>query len=102
MAARPAGGTLDTMTENAPFIHQDTETQTTGTQTTGTQTSPRLFRRSRTDRMLGGVCGGLAETLGVDAALLRIALVAATLLGFGAGAVIYLVCWLVVPEADQS
>jgi phage shock protein C len=64
------------------------------------QTSPRLFRRSRTDRMLGGVCGGLAEVLGVDAALLRIALVAATLLGFGAGAVIYLVCWLVVPETS--
>ena len=67
-----------------------------------TYSAPRLFRRSRTDRMLGGVCGGLAETLGVDAALLRVALVAVTLLGFGAGAVIYLVCWLVVPEADPS
>lgn len=89
MAARRPGGTLDTMTENVPVNDP-------------TQTSPRLFRRSRTDRMLGGVCGGLAVTLGVDAALLRIALVAATVLGFGAGVVIYLVCWLVVPEADYS
>ncbi len=35
--------------------------------------------------MLGGVCGGLATTLGVDAAILRIALVVATVLGFGLG-----------------
>lgn len=80
------------MTENV-LINDPTTDSTTADST------PRLFRRSRTDRMLGGVCGGLAETLGVDAALLRIALVAATLLGFGAAAVIYLVCWLAVPEA---
>jgi phage shock protein PspC (stress-responsive transcriptional regulator) len=99
MAARPAGGTLGIMTENAPFNDQ-TYPPVAGTP--ATQYSPRLFRRSRTDRMLGGVCGGLAESLGVDAALLRIGLVAATLLGFGAGAVIYIVCWLVVPEADPA
>jgi phage shock protein PspC (stress-responsive transcriptional regulator) len=34
----------------------------------------------------------------VAAALVRILLVGATLLGFGAGAVIYLACWLIVPE----
>jgi phage shock protein C len=50
--------------------------------------------------MLGGVCGGAAQALGVDAAILRIGLVAATVLGFGAGAVIYLACWLLVPEEE--
>ncbi|SHE78536.1 PspC domain-containing protein [Streptoalloteichus hindustanus] len=58
----------------------------------------RRFRRSRANRMLGGVCGGAATMLGVDAALLRVLLVAATLFGFGAGALLYLVCWLLVPE----
>ncbi len=48
--------------------------------------------------MISGVCGGAAALLGVDAALLRIALVAATVLGFGAGALIYLACWVLVPE----
>lgn len=71
-----------------------------------TENSPvqtaRTLRRSRTDRMLGGVCGGIAEQIGVDAAILRIALVAATLLGFGAGAVIYLACWLLMPEAETA
>lgn len=65
---------------------------------TETVSRVRQFRRSRSDRMVGGVCGGLARMLGADAALVRILLVAATLLGFGTGAVIYLACWLIVPE----
>lgn len=56
------------------------------------------LRRSRTDRMVAGVCGGIARMFNMDAALVRILLVAATLLGFGTGAVIYLVAWAIVPE----
>jgi phage shock protein C len=58
----------------------------------------KKLRRSRDDRMVAGVCGGVAKLLGVDAALLRILLVAATLFGFGAGALLYLACWILVPE----
>jgi phage shock protein C len=58
------------------------------------------LRRSRTDRMLGGVCGGLAESLGVDAALLRIGLVALTALGAGSGVVLYAAVWILAPETD--
>jgi phage shock protein C len=58
----------------------------------------RKLRRSLDDRMVAGVCGGAAKLLGVDAAILRIILVAATLLGFGTGALIYIACWLLVPE----
>ena len=60
------------------------------------------LRRSRTDRMLGGVCGGLAKSLDVDAALLRIGLVALTLVGFGLGAVIYLAAWILAPVDDSE
>jgi phage shock protein C len=66
---------------------------------TDTDTRPaRTLRRSRSDRMVAGVCGGVAAMFGIDAALVRISLVAATLLGFGAGAILYLICWMVVPE----
>jgi phage shock protein C len=58
----------------------------------------RKLRRSRTDRMVAGVCGGWAHVLGVDTALLRILLVAATILGFGTGAVLYLICWILMPQ----
>jgi phage shock protein C len=55
------------------------------------------LRRSRTDRMLGGVCGGLGAELDIDPLLLRIALVVATVLGFGFAAVLYVVLWIMVP-----
>ncbi|GAA2969000.1 PspC domain-containing protein [Actinokineospora diospyrosa] len=60
----------------------------------------RKFRRSRSDRMVAGVCGGIARAMGVEAPIVRIGLVAATLLGFGTGAVIYLACWILLPEED--
>ena len=65
-----------------------------------TTTPTKTLRRSRTDRMVAGVCGGLARTFGLDPALIRVLLVAATILGLGTGAVLYLVCWLVIPEED--
>lgn len=65
---------------------------------------PPRFRlqRSRTDRMLGGVCGGLASSLGVDVTLLRIGLVALTVLGAGIGVVFYVAAWILAPEADVA
>ena len=57
--------------------------------------TPRL-RRSATDRMLGGVCGGLAEYTGIDTTLWRVAFVALTLLG-GSGVLFYAVLWVLVP-----
>jgi phage shock protein C len=62
----------------------------------------RTFRRSRENRMLAGVCGGAAELLGVDAALLRVAMVVGTVFFAGAGVVLYAACWLLVPEADSE
>jgi phage shock protein C len=61
------------------------------------ETYTRKLRRSRTDKMVAGVCGGWADVLGIDAALLRILLVAATILGFGTGAILYLICWVIMP-----
>jgi phage shock protein C len=64
-------------------------------------TSSFRLRRSRTDRMLGGVCGGLAESLGADAALLRVLVVALTLVTGGAAAVVYAAAWLLAPEDER-
>lgn len=55
------------------------------------------LHRSRTDRMLAGVCGGLAETMGVDPSIVR--LIAVVLLITGGVAVpFYLVAWFVLPS----
>ncbi|NEK87736.1 PspC domain-containing protein [Blastococcus saxobsidens] len=58
----------------------------------------RPFLRSGTDRMAGGVCGGLAEYTGIDATLWRIGAVLFTLTG-GAGVIVYLLMWVLVPSA---
>jgi phage shock protein C len=60
---------------------------------------PFRLHRSRTERMIGGVCGGLAESLDVDVTLLRLAFVALTLLSGGIGIPLYIAAWIVVPEA---
>jgi phage shock protein PspC (stress-responsive transcriptional regulator) len=62
-----------------------------------------LLRRSYTDRMLGGVAGGLARYFGVDTMIVRIAFVVLTLVG-GAGIPLYLAGLLLIPDegSDQS
>jgi phage shock protein PspC (stress-responsive transcriptional regulator) len=52
--------------------------------------------------MVAGVCGGIASYLKVDAALIRVGLVVATILGFGTGALVYLACWVLMPEDDSN
>jgi len=57
--------------------------------------------RSRTDRMVGGVCGGLAAYLRIDATVIRLLFVLMAL-GSGAGVFIYLVLWFVLPSEGVS
>ena len=59
-------------------------------------TTKRLTR-STDDRWIAGICGGLADYTGLDATLIRVVLLVATILGAGSLIVIYLVCWLLIP-----
>ena len=56
--------------------------------------------RSRLDRMLGGVCGGLGKYLGIDSNLVRLFFVLFTLTG-GFGVLLYLALWLIFPVEDD-
>src|SRR5688572_33315992 len=58
---------------------------------------PQL-RRSGTDRMAGGVCGGLADYSGIDPLLWRVGFVGLTVAG-GAGILIYLLLWVLMPSS---
>jgi phage shock protein C len=59
--------------------------------------STRKLYRSRTNRQLAGVCGGLAQYFNIDATLIRVLFVVLAVLG-GSGLVIYLVLWVIVPR----
>jgi phage shock protein C len=62
---------------------------------------PRLLRRSRDDRVIGGVCAGLGRYLGVDPVLLRVAFVVLAIAG-GGGLLLYVVSWILIPEAREG
>ena len=55
------------------------------------------FRRSRSDRVLGGVCGGLGRTTGVESWVWRL-LFAVLFIFAGAGLLVYLLLWIFVPS----
>lgn len=58
----------------------------------------KKLQRDTQNRVLGGVCSGLANYFGVDAALIRVLFVFA-LLAFSAGFWLYIILWIVMPEA---
>ncbi len=64
------------------------------------ETTKRLYR-SRTNRKIEGVCGGLGEYFNVDPTLVRVLFALMALAG-GPGVVIYIVLWMVIPEAETE
>ncbi len=60
------------------------------------------LHRSRSNRMIAGVCGGLAEWLGWDPTLVRILYVVVSVVSAAfPGLLVYLVLWLVMPERQN-
>jgi phage shock protein C len=72
----------------------------TGTEsfTSGSGHPTRVLRRPREDRKLAGVCSGIARYLGVDVTLVRVLTVVLALWPPCLGLIVYLVCWIVMPQ----
>ncbi len=64
-------------------------------------THGQRLTRSRDERMLAGVCGGLAAYLGMDVTLMRVLWVAATFISGGLTLIAYPIFWLVMPESGR-
>ncbi len=62
--------------------------------------SRRKLVRRTDDRMVAGVCSGVAAYLGVDPTIVRLVAVIGTIFGFGSLLVVYLIAWLLMPEGD--
>ncbi|MDO4280354.1 MAG: PspC domain-containing protein [Peptococcaceae bacterium] len=56
--------------------------------------------RSRTQKMLAGVCGGIAEYFDADPTLVRLGWVIFTLC-YGAGILAYIICAIIMPQSPQ-
>ena len=58
----------------------------------------RKLRRSSTDYMLGGVCGGLADYFDLDPTLVRVAYVLLSVCSAFSGTLAYIILWIVMPK----
>jgi phage shock protein C len=63
----------------------------------------KRLMRSKTNRMVAGVCGGIGEYFGIDANIIRVVWIVITALsGFLPGILAYVLVWLVVPEGGEE
>ena len=60
--------------------------------------SGRVLRRSRSNRMIAGVCGGLAEFFGIESFWIRAAFLIALIPGGVPGILAYVILWIVIPS----
>ena len=54
--------------------------------------------RSENNRIIGGVCGGIGEYLGVDPTIVRLIWVLFAFISMGAGILVYIIAWIIIPE----
>jgi len=76
---------------------QDSEEETTTSMGSGLKRPKRLFRDIE-NRMIGGVCSGLGAYFNIDQMWFRIGFLISVLIG-GAGILVYLVLWIIIPPA---
>ncbi len=72
--------------------------EVTAAQPSAQQAAQRDLQRSRTDRKLFGVCGGLAKYFGIDSTLVRFVFVALVLASLGWGLLLYIILGILMPE----
>jgi phage shock protein PspC (stress-responsive transcriptional regulator) len=76
----------------------------TYTESTGATTGAKRFRgrlyRDSSDKLLGGVCAGIANYMNVDPAIIRLLFAIITFGGFGFGVFLYILAWIILPARD--
>lgn len=61
------------------------------------------LQRSKKDRMIAGVCGGIAKTLGWDPTLVRVTYVLASILSAAfPGILVYIILWVIMPDENDE
>jgi len=62
----------------------------------------KKLTRSRSDRMIAGVCGGLADYLGWDPSMVRILYALISIFTAFSGVIFYIILWIIIPENNNE
>jgi phage shock protein PspC (stress-responsive transcriptional regulator) len=68
----------------------------------GSANGSKVLVRRRDNRIVAGVCAGLADYLGMDVNLVRVLVAVVSMFTVGTGVLAYLVAWAVIPEQGQQ
>lgn len=91
-------GAAETATGAAGAAYEPNFTYTDNT--SGKQRFKGRLYRDRADKMLGGVCAGIANYINVDPAVVRLLFAIITFGGFGFGIFLYILAWVILPARD--
>lgn len=96
----------DIPTQRCPYCAEEIRAEAIkcrycGSAVQGTSVLARPWYRSDRQKMIAGVCAGLAEEFGISVTILRLAFVLGTLIS-GTGLIIYVVLWVVMPRRRES
>jgi len=58
---------------------------------------PKRLYRSKKDKIIGGVCGGIAEYFNIDPVIVRVIAVVLAFMG-GSGILAYIIAWIIIPQ----
>jgi len=98
---------IEIMGEPKDFIDEESANGTSDSgkssskKTTSSKTTTKRLFRDPDNRVLGGVCSGLGAYFRIDPVIFRILFVLISL-GMGSGIIIYLILWIVIPEATTT
>lgn len=62
----------------------------------------KKLHRSRKDRMIAGICGGIGEMFSIDPTLIRLAFALIALFTLGTAIIVYVLGWIIIPEAPAD
>jgi phage shock protein PspC (stress-responsive transcriptional regulator) len=89
----------DSAATTATAAGQSTSQNESYSRTENKRFKGRLYRDT-TDKMIGGVCAGIANYMNVDPAIVRLLFAIITFGGFGMGFLIYILLWIILPGRD--
>jgi phage shock protein PspC (stress-responsive transcriptional regulator) len=88
--------------DSEPSVSAGTSSSYSGSSSTATEEPRGSMSRNANDKMIGGVCSGIAHYLKIDPTVVRVLFALITLGGFGAGFLIYIVLWAVLPVRELT